>query len=1221
MNASARHSPPTPIGLQCRSKHSLEGVRVGDVPRPIKVVLLAGFVLGLAVAPINSTKDVLAASPSPPAPPSRNLLLPPPRLVNLQGLPASLTTTQPNVALPFLPWDRASFAAAKQLANQGRTGRRSGVVQVPTAQPQVARSSAPQTQQQLAGFPVMDLTRQVTLYGSGQSVSPPDTQLAAGTTYLVEADNSALSIWTKSGLLVESADLNVFFLEPSGYHFSDPRILYDTESGRWFLSGLGITATNDSQVYIAVSTTSDPTGSWNVYLVASMTGVLGDQPMTGVNTDKVVISWNDYTGSLPATAPFTGQETWVLQKSDLVSGVGLHASGFAPDMTRVRIVPAQSLTATTTEWLSYNNSDCAAICNTGTPTVGVVAINGTPLMGNVTWTETDPALGATTVPPDPRQPSGVPVVQDNDDRFISAVWQAGLLWVSGTEGCVPSGDSTTRSCMKLVAISTGGVSPIVAQDINAGQPGFDLYYPAVTLNSSGDLFIGYSESSSTMFPSALAVDSLAPSPTTFENPVTLASGLNSYLAAPTNRWGDYSAAAPDPTNPADVWVTAEYQASSTNTGNWGTATGRLAIRPSITNVSPNFGSPAGGTSVTVTGGHFQSGAAVSFGSSAATNVIVVSGQEITATTPAAAGPGPVNVVVTNLDGSAGTAASIYTYASTPTVTSVVPSVGLPSGGTAVTINGANFTGVTAVTFGTTAAASFTFVSDGQITAVSPAHVAGPVDITVVAPAGANATTQADQFTYEVTPPSIASISALSPNSGPTPGVTLVTITGMNFTGATAVTFGAIAAASFTFVSDSQITAVSPAHTAGAADVTVTTPAGTSATTPSDQFTYTLSRWYFPWYDLASPGMLADNIHLLNAGGALANITVTLPGANAINVALPAGQETYVSFGQGHIGGPVVVIADQQVLVSQRVQYYQTFNEVWAESAAQAATASYVNWYDKASAGMLNDNIHLLNPGSATATVTVSLPGVPPQMATIAGGAEAYVTFPQGTIGGPVTVSSTQPVLASQRVQYYSSFKEVWAESAAQAVTTSYVNWYDKASPGMFSDNIHILNPGSSIATVTVSLPGASPQIVTVPAGGESYVTFPAGTIGGPALVSSNQPVLASQRVQYYATFNEVWSESAAQAATTSHVTWYDKASPGMFNDNIHLLNPGNSIATVIVSLPGATPQTVAVAAGGESYVTFPPGSIGGPVTVSSDLPVLASQRVQYYSSFNEIWAA
>jgi len=122
------------------------------------------------------------------------------------------------------------------------------------------------------------------------------------------------------------------------------------------------------------------------------------------------------------------------------------------------------------------------------------------------------------------------------------------------------------------------------------------------------------------------------------------------------------------------------------------------------------------------------------------------------------------------------------------------------------------------------------------------------------------------------------------------------------------------------------------------------------------------------------------------------------------------------------------------------------------------------------------------------------------------------------------VTATQPVLASQRVQYYSSFNEVPALIAGKAATASYINWYDKASAGMVNDNVHLLNPGNASATVTVSVPGATAQVVTVGPGGEVYVTFPSGTIGGPLTVSATQPVLASQRVQYYQTFNEIPSD-------------------------------------------------------------------------------------------------
>jgi spore germination protein YaaH len=398
-------------------------------------------------------------------------------------------------------------------------------------------------------------------------------------------------------------------------------------------------------------------------------------------------------------------------------------------------------------------------------------------------------------------------------------------------------------------------------------------------------------------------------------------------------------------------------------------------------------------------------------------------------------------------------------------------------------------------------------------------------------------------------------------------------------------------------------------------------ATTAAVIPSS--TAPLFTNYLNWFDRASPGMLADNIHLVNPGASTSSGCVMVSGKALVPWSASAGQEIFVTLPAGTIGGPVLVTVSSgpAVLASQRVQYNSSFNEVWASSAAQAATTSYINWYDKASPGMAGDNVHLVNPGTASATVTVSLPGATTQTATVAGGAGAYVTFPAGTIGGPVTVSSSQPVLASQRVQYYQTFNEVWASSAAQANALSYFNWYDKASPGVINDNIHLLNPGTASATVTVTVPGAAPRTATVGPGAQTYVNF-AGSIGGPVKVSSTVPVLASQRVQFNDSFNEVWSASAAQAAMTSYFNWYDKASPGMVNDNIHLLNPGTASATVTVSVPGAAPQTVTVPGGGGVYVSFP-GTIGGPakVTVNNGPAVLASQRVQYFQTFNEIWSS
>jgi len=83
--------------------------------------------------------------------------------------------------------------------------------------------------------------------------------------------------------------------------------------------------------------------------------------------------------------------------------------------------------------------------------------------------------------------------------------------------------------------------------------------------------------------------------------------------------------------------------------------------PTLTSISPNSGPTAGGTSVTITGTNFSSGATVRFDSTAATNVTVVSSTSITATVPAHVS-GPVNVVVTSLNGQSATLTNGFTYA-------------------------------------------------------------------------------------------------------------------------------------------------------------------------------------------------------------------------------------------------------------------------------------------------------------------------------------------------------------------------------------------------------------------------------------------------------------------------------------------------------------------------------------------------------------------------------
>ncbi len=252
----------------------------------------------------------------------------------------------------------------------------------------------------------------------------------------------------------------------------------------------------------------------------------------------------------------------------------------------------------------------------------------------------------------------------------------------------------------------------------------------------------------------------------------------------------------------------------------------------ITSVSPVAGPPGGGQTVTINGANFSGVHWVSFGATAASSFTVNSPTKITAVTPAHAA-GLVHVRVnTSLGTSAATNADRYTYESAPTISSVSPSAGPPGGGQSVVINGFNFSSTNWVSFGGTAAPSFTVNSPTKITAVTPAHAGGVVHVRVNTPLGTSAVTNADRYAYEGTP----TITSVAPQIGPAAGGQTVIISGTNLFGANWVSFGATAA-SFTVNSPTQITVVTPAHAAATIHVRVNTPLGTSAATTADLYTF------------------------------------------------------------------------------------------------------------------------------------------------------------------------------------------------------------------------------------------------------------------------------------------------------------------------------------------------------------------------------------------------
>ncbi|MER8083616.1 IPT/TIG domain-containing protein [Streptomyces sp. NPDC058316] len=247
-------------------------------------------------------------------------------------------------------------------------------------------------------------------------------------------------------------------------------------------------------------------------------------------------------------------------------------------------------------------------------------------------------------------------------------------------------------------------------------------------------------------------------------------------------------------------------------------------------VSPNQGSTAGGTAVTITGTNLTETTAVHFGDASATGVTNVSPTRVTAIAPAATGV--VEVTVTTPGGNSNPAS--FFYIDPPLITTVSPASGQFVGGNTVTITGLSLSATTAVTFGANAG-TITGVSNSEITVTVPrADDLGTVPIAVVTAGG---TADGLSYTYDANPVA----TAIDPTSGPISGGNAVTITGSSLSTTEQVVLGPDAVhvggqtASFTIVSDTEIVAVAPPGVAGAADIVIQSPGG-SADMPS-AYTY------------------------------------------------------------------------------------------------------------------------------------------------------------------------------------------------------------------------------------------------------------------------------------------------------------------------------------------------------------------------------------------------
>lgn len=110
-------------------------------------------------------------------------------------------------------------------------------------------------------------TERININGINNGSYPHDPSGAAGETYYIQAVNATTCriVLKSTGATVSTFTMGTLWT-PDISNDGDPIVMYDRFANRWFLAQFG---TSGNKIYIAVSATADPQGSWYTYTFTS----------------------------------------------------------------------------------------------------------------------------------------------------------------------------------------------------------------------------------------------------------------------------------------------------------------------------------------------------------------------------------------------------------------------------------------------------------------------------------------------------------------------------------------------------------------------------------------------------------------------------------------------------------------------------------------------------------------------------------------------------------------------------------------------------------------------------------------------------------------------------------------------------------------------------------------------------------------------------------------
>jgi hypothetical protein len=437
----------------------------------------------------------------------------------------------------------------------------------------------------------------------------PDTNGDVGPNHYVQAVNESFRVFDKNGNpLTDAITFNSLFAMLGGgtpcgnrQNRGDPFLFYDQIADRWVITDYAFPFPAISfWECIGVSQTSDPTGAYFLYALQvdpANPNRLGDYPKFGLWPDAYYLTMNEFTDF----ATFNGVRVYALDRASMIGGGPTNAVGFTIGLDGLgdsqSLVPATFRTGNAP---FPGEQEFLLAVDSTFPGVVLTQVHG--WLFHVDFV--NPANSTLGVGPD-HSPNAEIVV----DPFMEA-WTAETFNLVPQQGTTDKLDTLGYWIMTPVVYQnrngteslwadqtvmlnypdgptainwyqfdvTGGnfpATPVQQQAWSNGNDGLWRWLPSIAVDQNGNVAIGYSVSSPTMFPSIRYAGRLASDPSNDlgQGEAVMINGTGSQTET-FNRWGDYSMTTIDPVDGITFWHTNEYY-TTTSSRNWYTRVGKF----------------------------------------------------------------------------------------------------------------------------------------------------------------------------------------------------------------------------------------------------------------------------------------------------------------------------------------------------------------------------------------------------------------------------------------------------------------------------------------------------------------------------------------------------------------------------------------------------------------------------------------------------------------------